>query len=212
MSWRLAKAVEALRASVNAKWPKRSKVSDGTIGDAAHASRGSDHNPWVTQGGIGVVTAIDITHDPANGLDSEALAEALRASRDPRIKYIISNKKICSSLESPWKWRPYTGKNPHNHHVHVSVKADRALYDDASPWGLDGVVAPKVDAPQPVRRPTLKRGSTLKDSVIELQKLLGVAADGDFGPKTEAAVRAFQKSKGMTADGIVGPYTWDALA
>lgn len=211
MSWRLAKAIDSLRAAVNAKWPKRSKVSDGTIGDAAHASRGSDHNPWVTHDGVGVVTAIDITHDPAGGLDSEALAEALRATRDPRIKYIISNRKICSALEQPWKWRTYTGKNPHNHHVHISVKADRALYDDGSPWALDGVALPRADAPQPVRRPTLKRGSTLKDSVIELQKLLGVTADGDFGPKTEAAVKSFQKSKDLTADGIVGPYTWDML-
>ena len=211
MSWRLAKAVEALRSSVNAKWPNRSKVSDGTIGDASHASRSSDHNPWVMFGGTGIVTAIDITHDPANGLDSEALAEALRAARDPRIKYIISNRKICSALESPWQWRPYTGTNAHNHHVHISVKADRALYDDGSPWALDGVAAPKADAPQPTRRPTLKRGSTLKGSVIELQHLLGITADGDFGPKTEAAVKAFQKAKDLTADGVVGPYTWDAL-
>lgn len=37
------------------------------------------------------------------------------------------------------------------------------------------------------------------------------AADGDFGPATEAAVRAYQKDKGLTSDGIIGPTTYRAL-
>jgi hypothetical protein len=82
MTWRVASSLEVLLKQVNEKYPQRSKVADGAIGDAAHASRGSDHNPWVHDGNVGIVTARDFTHDPLHGLDSEHLAEALRLSRD----------------------------------------------------------------------------------------------------------------------------------
>lgn len=36
-------------------------------------------------------------------------------------------------------------------------------------------------------------------------------ADGDFGPATEKAVRAYQKAHGLDVDGIVGTKTWGAL-
>ena len=38
------------------------------------------------------------------------------------------------------------------------------------------------------------------------------AVDGDFGPKTEAAVKAYQQDRGVQADGIVGDQTWWAPA
>jgi len=93
----------------------------------------------VKDGKTGVVTGMDRTHDPAQGIDSEALAAALLASRDSRIKYVISNKKVASGWAgpSPWKWRLHTGKNPHNHRVCLSVKADKALYESTKPWAID---------------------------------------------------------------------------
>lgn len=125
---RIAKSLDTLRTQVNTQYPNRKKGSDGWIGDPAHAARVSDHNP----NSAGVVCALDITHDPASGMDSYKLAEILKANKDRRIKYVISNKKIFSN---DWIWRPYTGSNPHSQHIHVSVGPN---YDDPSPWVLSG--------------------------------------------------------------------------
>lgn len=218
MTWRLAKSLEALRNQVNKAWPKRSKAADGSIGDAAHASRSSDHNPWVKDGGAGVVTAIDITHDPKGGCDAGRLADVLVASRDPRIKYIIWNRRIVSGAggPSPWTWRKYTGSNPHSMHVHISAQSSKALYDDAGRWALPGgaPVAEPTAPPPPaaaLKRPTIRKGAK-GEHVEALQKLLGIDVDGKFGKATEAAVKAAQKKARLGADGVVGPYTWAALA
>ena len=156
--WRVAESLLQLRRQVNALAPGRGKANDGTIGDAAHASRASDHNPWVIDGAKGVVTAMDITHDPAGGCDSARLAETLRTGRDPRIKYLISNRRIASQAPKggapAWAWRAYAGANPHDHHCHISVEPDKAKYDSRADWavaaafgpGHEGVAAPAEES------------------------------------------------------------------
>ena len=65
-------------------------------------------------------------------------------------------------------------------------------------------------------QPTLRQGSK-GASVTLLQNKLRAAGfnpgpiDGDFGPRTAAAVRAFQHSRGIAVDGVVGPVTWGKL-
>ena len=56
----------------------------------------------------------------------------------------------------------------------------------------------------------IKKGSK-GESVKNLQKALGIVADGIFGESTESAVKKFQSKAGLTPDGIVGAKTWDAL-
>lgn len=56
----------------------------------------------------------------------------------------------------------------------------------------------------------IKTGSKGND-VVTLQKILGITADGIFGPDTKAAVEEFQNEHGLDVDGIVGPKTWAAL-
>ncbi|KAA5538617.1 peptidoglycan-binding domain-containing protein, partial [Adhaeribacter rhizoryzae] len=54
---------------------------------------------------------------------------------------------------------------------------------------------------------TLRRGAS-GELVKLFQVKIRVEADGNFGPKTEAALRAFQREHNLVADGIVGPKTW----
>lgn len=83
---------------------------------------------------------------------------------------------------------------------------------------INGTVPPRppippVEPTQPAGQPgrkTLRRGDS-GNLVKQVQTKVGISADGKFGPRTEAAVRAFQRKHGLVADGIVGPKTWRAL-
>src|SRR5262245_59692600 len=67
--------------------------------------------------------------------------------------------------------------------------------------------------------PSLLRNGEKGEEVKQLQQLLNqrlspspnLSVDGDFGARTEAAVRLYQASVGLGIDGVVGPRTWEAL-
>jgi hypothetical protein len=143
MSWRLVRSLERLREQVRAAAPRSVPPATvasawGTIGDAAHSST-SDHSPHVyaALGPTPVVCAADFPHAPALGLDGGLFAEALRRSRDPRIAYVIFNRRIFSSTNAPWTWRTYSGSDPHDTHWHVSV-VHTAAADDTRSWAMPG--------------------------------------------------------------------------
>jgi hypothetical protein len=47
--------------------------------------------------------------------------------------------------------------------------------------------------------------------VRQVQRELGVSADGVVGPQTRAAVKRFQRRNGLVPDGVIGPATLGAL-
>lgn len=56
----------------------------------------------------------------------------------------------------------------------------------------------------------LRKGSK-GDAVKKMQVALGIGADGDFGPGTEAALKKWQSANGLAADGVAGPKTLSKL-
>jgi len=86
----------------------------GIWGDEKHKKTKSDHNTG---------DALDIGIIDAN--QGSKIAQKLISEADKRnVKYIIWNKQIWNPSISN-EWRPYTGKNPHTSHVHVSFNRSK---------------------------------------------------------------------------------------
>lgn len=143
--WHVPASLRALRAEIDLRWPDRDRSSDGTIGDEAHQRTKSEHNPVGHPNGPefgtpGAVHAMDIT---AEGIDTGTVAGALIG--DHRVWYVIFAGSIWSKTYG-WEKRPYTGADPHNMHIHVSLAADDQLSAvrnemDAGEW-MEGPALP----------------------------------------------------------------------
>lgn len=134
-SGNIAPAIWRLREQVNAAYPNRSKVSDGIWPSAAHtrASPNSDHEAG---------NALDITADLGSGAHVRDIYEAIKASGDVRVSYIIHARKIWSPERGE---RAYNGSNPHTSHMHVSVKESRR--GDNRNWTISKEALPVTISP-----------------------------------------------------------------
>jgi hypothetical protein len=118
----LCKAGQQLREQFDDSFPDRDRRSDGWIGDLRHSARPSDHNP---DRETGIVRAIDVDRDVHKSGKPDLMpdiADQIRLAAkagEKRVSYIIFAGRIASSRLG-WRWRPYKGSNPHNHHLHVS--------------------------------------------------------------------------------------------
>ena len=127
--------------------------------------------------------------------------------------------------------KPTIGSAPGGDWFHVEIApayADNAeYYKQAFATATKGAPAPKI-APAPAGAPgvdmlgggglvfaypgnPVRRGSADKAAVALVQAIVGAKPDGDFGPKTEALVKAWQTKNGLKTDGVVGPVTWDKM-
>ena len=115
-------AIAVLRQATALR-PARKKASDGLLPSAAHMKQSptSDHNTGL---------AVDLTHDPENGIDCVDIFEKLK--EDKRVKYLIFQEKIWAKDKAKLGNRRYTGSNPHNKHLHISIKPSMAT--DTNPW------------------------------------------------------------------------------
>lgn len=183
-----APACRALLQQATARWPDRNKAGDGIMGDSSHKARKSDHN---------MGNAVDLTHDPAHGVDCNELAAYIvaraKAGIEVRAKYVIWNRRIASA-EKGWAWRRYSGTNPHDHHMHVSI------YDHRR--NGQGAWLPPVES----RRQSLKPTPTVEDDDMPL-------SDEDVQKVAKAAAALVRKDIATLLRGdATHPYSIEAIA
>jgi len=113
-------AAKSVLRQATALRPKRMKASDGLLPSKAHIAQSpnSDHNTGF---------AVDLTHDPLSGIDCKDIYEKLKS--DKRVKYLIFKGQIWSAEKGD---KEYTGSNPHNKHLHISIKDNCG--NNTSPW------------------------------------------------------------------------------
>lgn len=219
--WRAARSLDVLLDEVNSIAPGRSKASDGTIGDAAHAASDSDHNP----NDANVVTGRDFTHDPATGADMHRISRRIVAVAPPALKYVIWDRRIWSRARASEGWRPYRGSNPHTRHMHVSVGRgpdghSSGPYDDTSTWGLraSGGTTPRPSTPTApdsieeivMSLPTIRDNTAPRADKRRAQALLAANGfapansfngkgepDGVWGPGSVSALKRFQAARNV---------------
>lgn len=111
--------------------------------------------------------------------------------------HMIWKRRIRSTRVDPGEWRYMgdRGSATENHMDHLHI-----LFD-----GRDIGRAPKSSNSGGASRYYQPTGTDL--SVKEIQKIVGVDADGYYGTDTKVAVKRLQKSLGVTADGLWGPAT-----
>lgn len=224
-------------AEISGILPDKAHLSRGGY----HVSREdqSDSNYSVVRpddkGGPGdAAAAIDMTMSAADMRScTSRLVAAYTNVSDPRRKYINAfNGTVNNRTAQRWdvyarKTKPAT--SDHTWHVHLEIRrkyvnsatAMRAILSLLRGESLDsylsrvgGRTPDKVSSARPSNSPSfpglLKVGS--KGSAVRLvQQKVGVPADGDFGPHTEQAVKAYQKSRKIGVDGMVGAQTWSRM-
>ena len=154
--WILVPCLVRLRSEFNAIAPGRDKSSDGAVGDAAHQTTQSDHNPDETGNvpihdadTINEVHAIDVDTDLRTpGLTMEKVVQFVlarcRSGAERRLRYIIYDRRIWSA-SSGWTQKAYAGANPHDKHAHFSASYTTSLEASIASWHLEDLVALTAD-------------------------------------------------------------------
>ena len=219
MDWVLTKGLNTVRAEFNSVFPGRDKTTDGSVGDLAHQSGSSGHNPdrtgkaeYKDGDSLDEVRAIDVDRDlvPGSATDwmelvVQYLVKKARAGGYIPFRYIIYKGRIWARSDG-WKTRTYTGANKHDKHAHFSGDYTQTADNWTGSLGLSTV---RGGSGGGGAEDMLVRKGDKSEEVAFWQYVLADTGnspgeiDGDYGPKMEAAVNASRKRFSATA----GPTT-----
>lgn len=182
-------------------------------GKAPSASPGTSNHGW----GLAIDAAlkvngkvVSITSHPKGRTPHKSGVDWLMQHADT---FGFSWEVESGSQAEAWHIRYYAGDNvPQAVRDYICGTAPTPPKPAETPVSEDHPAPPKVVVKKPFPG-EIRLGSKNKRAVKEIQTRLGIKVDGDFGPKTEAAVRAFQKQNPSCGrpDGVVGPRTWKAM-
>jgi flagellum-specific peptidoglycan hydrolase FlgJ len=224
---RAAVASEAWE-SESQEWQELEAESAGMAGEQFEPGETLDFDAGETEAGAGSdaealtwldlespVTATEWTESPIGEAESsEAEEESLEAEAEWVRQYSAGEALETFAEADPMEARVPLQRREGSAPTAQMLALEALLENEA---GVGSTVAERVKAAAAlVVGPTLRVGSS-GPAVVALQRSLAklgarIAADGDFGPATEQAVRAFQSRSGLVADGAVGPRTKAALA
>lgn len=185
MSYTIPPSLKAIIADANRVAPNRSRASDGTIGDLAHQAQGSssDHNPDAR----GIVHAVDVTNDPANGMDTwhwgQIVASRMIAGFETRVEYLVSNDGQKDVIFHPsvhgnrWVQNGSSPKQEHRNHLHTSIKYLVSAENDISPYFVDSSIPPPVPTPPTPTEEEMFLGANFEYNGLE--HLLWIDPSGD---------------------------------
>jgi peptidoglycan hydrolase-like protein with peptidoglycan-binding domain len=145
--------------------------------------------------------AIDLGYDNGGKLTSMGGAcFAWMCANAPKYGFYLQGSDPKSKEFEAWHWQYALGDSSPDGSVQVSAEA-------LKPSGGAVEAGPMVFAypGTPVRLGS--KGA----SAMLVQAVIGAKADGDFGPKSVASLKAWQTANGLTADGSVGPVTWKKM-
>lgn len=223
-AWVLTVGLNTVRAEFNSVFADRDHTTDGSVGDLAHQlESASGHNPDITGraeykdgDSLNEVRAIDVDKDlndkSAHKVTMEDVIQYLvekgRSGAYLPFRYFIYNRRIWSK-STGWSTRAYNGSNPHDKHAHFSGDYTQTADNWKGSLGLATLVKviqlrthSKVDL-DGLALSIIQEGDNDRDftgfyAVTRLQKLLSITADGDYGPKTTAAVKAYMVKNNPT--------------
>lgn len=237
--WIVVPNLNEAKDQFDKRFPKRDDASDGSIGNTAHSTHASSHNPdksgypeWRDGDSKNEVRARDFDRDlkdPDYTMESvvQLWVKLARAGTLWWVRYIIYNGRIWHKKDG-FKTRVYTGANQHTEHMHITSdfteKADTVtgvnwhlgdLVPKSGGQGGGEVVSP---APKPAAPESLVVDGKLGPKTItRWQQIMHTPVDGKIDADRSELIVAVQRRLRDTVDhrvdvdGKLGPETIGAL-